>query len=436
MEDFNQSHSEQMGRANTTPLSISVLFFVASALILIVLAIKFFIIGQANTSQFNTSEVALPQVYAAPRTPIWQTIDISQGDTLAGIFYRNNLNQQDLAAITHHPHVKKTLRHIKPGNQVKLLINPDGSLQKLSYQITADKFLEINKINGTFVAKTISENLETRVTNAHGVIKSSLYQATKHAGLPNSMLWKLSKIFAWQINFKKDLRPGDSFNILYERKYLGDKFVETGDIVAAEFFIKGKAYKAIRFKSPNGHVAYYTPNGHSLKKAFIRFPVKYVYISSKFNMGRKHPILGFKRPHEGVDLAAYRGTPVKAAGAGIVKFRGKRGGYGNLVILKHGHGITTRYGHLLRFAKGIKPAKHVKMGQTIAYVGRTGLATGYHLHFEYRINNVPKNPVKIALPQAAPVPRKYRKAFLQEARTYIAQLDRIMPTPYQLRSVG
>jgi murein DD-endopeptidase MepM/ murein hydrolase activator NlpD len=287
-----------------------------------------------------------------------------------------------------------------------------------------------------FTLKTVSEKLDTRRAVAQGAVRSSFYSAAHNAGLPSSLVWDLNKIFTWQINFKQGLHPGDTFEVLYEKKYFGDKFVEYGDILAAKFYVNGALFEAIRFKDQHGEIHYYNPQGESLDRAFLRVPVHYTHIGSSFNMARRHPILGITRPHEGVDLAANRGEIVKAAGNGVIAFEGKQGGYGNLIIINHGRGITTRYGHLSHFVKGLRPGDTVKMGQIIAYVGSTGLATGPHLHYEYRINEVPKNPLSVKLPGSDPLAAKYRKTFLAQSRVYLAQMDKAVSMPEQLTELS
>ena len=254
--------------------------------------------------------------------------------------------------------------------------------------------------------------------------------------MPTSFIWDLSKIFAWKINFKQGLHPGDTFEVLYEKKYFGDKFIEYGDILAAKFYVNGELYEAVRFKHPQEGVHYYTPTGESLDRAFVRTPLQYSRVSSSFNLARKHPILGITRPHEGVDLAASRGTAVKAPGRGVIAFAGRKGGYGNLVIINHGGGVTTRYGHLSRFSKEFHVGSTVKMGDVVAYVGSTGLATAPHLHYEYRINGIPKNPLSVKLPGAPPLAAKYRHLFLSQSKVYLAQMDKAVLMPQQITEIG
>jgi murein DD-endopeptidase MepM/ murein hydrolase activator NlpD len=246
--------------------------------------------------------------------------------------------------------------------------------------------------------------------------------------MPDKLIMNLAGIFAWDIDFVLDIRRGDDYFILFEEIYQDGKYVTDGEIVAAEFNNNGRTFRAVRYKDQGGNSDYFTPDGRSVRKAFIRAPVDFTRISSSFNPRRKHPILNTIRAHRGVDYAAPRGTPIKAAGDGKVVFRGRKGGYGNAVILQHGGNISTLYGHMSSFAKSSKLGQRVKQGQTIGYVGSTGLATASHLHYEYRINGVHRNPRTVQLPQAAPIKDEYRQDFLSAAAPILEELDQYKRT--------
>jgi murein DD-endopeptidase MepM/ murein hydrolase activator NlpD len=234
---------------------------------------------------------------------------------------------------------------------------------------------------------------------------------------------ELANIFGWDIDFALDIRQGDSFSLLYEEHYLDGEKLRNGRILAAEFHNRGDRFQAVLFTDPDGRGQYYSPDGKSMRKAFLRSPVDFRRISSTFQRERFHPVLGERRPHRGVDYAAATGTPIKAAGDGRVITRGVQGGYGNTVIIQHGNNITTLYAHLSRFQKGVTNGSRVRQGQVIGYVGKTGLATGPHLHYEFRINGRHQNPLTVKLPDAEPIPSKYREAFQQQSRPLLAQLD-------------
>jgi murein DD-endopeptidase MepM/ murein hydrolase activator NlpD len=232
----------------------------------------------------------------------------------------------------------------------------------------------------------------------------------------------MAGVFEWDIDFIQDVRTGDEFTVIYEELWRDGVKLRDGEIVAAEFINQGKPFRAARFRDPSGHVDYYTPEGRSVRKAFIRAPLNFTRISSNFNPNRRHPVLNSIRAHRGVDYAAPTGTPVRAAGDGKVLFRGVQGGYGNVIVLQHGSNITTLYGHMSRFASARVGAR-VKQGDIIGYVGKTGLATGPHLHYEYRVNGVHRNPRTVALPPAEPVPAEYQQAFRAATESLWRELD-------------
>jgi len=233
----------------------------------------------------------------------------------------------------------------------------------------------------------------------------------------------LAGIFAWDVDFVLDIRAGDSFSVIYEELWRDSEKLGEGDILAAEFINQGQAFRAVRYQDPSGRVDYFTPEGTSVRKAFIRAPVAFSRVSSSFNPNRRHPVLHTIRAHRGVDYAAPRGTPVKAAGDGKIIHRGRKGGYGNAVILQHGSNITTLYAHLNGFSKSARNGSRVKQGDVIGYVGSTGLASGPHLHYEYRRNGVHMNPRTVKLPDADPINPQYLADFQKAAQPLLDGLD-------------
>jgi murein DD-endopeptidase MepM/ murein hydrolase activator NlpD len=268
----------------------------------------------------------------------------------------------------------------------------------------------------------IENPLEREVRTASGTISSSLFQAAGAAGIEEQTALEIAEIFAWDIDFVLDIQQGDSFRVTYEGLSQDGEYVGDGDILAVEFVNSGNAYRAVRFTSPDGTAAYYTPEGQSLRKAFIRAPVSFTRISSRFNPSRRHPVLNRLRAHKGVDYAAPTGTPVHAAGDGKVRFVGRKGGYGNVVEIDHAAGVTTVYGHLSKFARGLSRGDRVRQSEIIAYVGMTGLATGPHLHYEYLVRGVHKDPQKVPLPKAEPVPAALRADFRRTTEPLLATL--------------
>ncbi|MET0094196.1 MAG: peptidoglycan DD-metalloendopeptidase family protein, partial [Sedimenticola sp.] len=256
----------------------------------------------------------------------------------------------------------------------------------------------------------------------------SLYQSAQRAGLDDSLIMELANIFGWDIDFALEIRSGDTFSLIYEEKYLdGDKY-RNGAILAAEFINQGRVVRAVRYEDEHGDGSYFSPDGKSMRKAFLRAPVDFRRISSRFTRERYHPVLGKKRPHRGVDYAASTGTPIKAAGDGKVIYRGRKGGYGRTIIIQHGQKYTTLYAHMSKYRGKVKNGSRVRQGQVIGYVGKSGLATGPHLHYEFRVNGVHRNPLTVKLPAAEPIAKKYRADFKQKSAPLLTRLDLVSQT--------
>ncbi len=239
---------------------------------------------------------------------------------------------------------------------------------------------------------------------------------------------ELANIFGWDIDFALEIRAGDQFTVVYQEDYLDGRKLRDGPILAAEFVNQGRTYRAVRYVDKNGHADYFTPDGKSVRKAFLRTPVKIARISSRFNLRRKHPILNRIRAHKGVDYAAPKGTPIRASGDGRISYRGRKGGYGKTVIIEHGGGISTLYGHMSRYARKKRTGTRVKQGDIIGYIGKTGLASGNHLHYEFRVNGVHRNPLTVKLPAAKPIARNLKADFERQIQPLIAQLDALSRT--------
>jgi murein DD-endopeptidase MepM/ murein hydrolase activator NlpD len=264
---------------------------------------------------------------------------------------------------------------------------------------------------------------EAHITYSGGVIRSSLHQTAQAKGLDQKILSQLTRIFRDKINFSHDVQAGDTFNILYDEEYLQNKKIGTGEIEAAEIMTHGNQYKAVRYIDSSGHTDYYTPEGLSLHKGFIRFPVHYSHISSRYSVHRLNPVTHLVRPHMAIDFAAPPGTPIKAAADGRITFIGRRQGYGKAIIIRHFENSTTLYAHMRNFAAHLHAGSHVKEGDIIGYVGDTGRSTGPHLHYELRRNGVKQNPLTVALPSAAPLNKAARAQFIPSAKRLIAQLE-------------
>ncbi|MDX8405449.1 MAG: peptidoglycan DD-metalloendopeptidase family protein [Mariprofundus sp.] len=268
--------------------------------------------------------------------------------------------------------------------------------------------------------------LTTRQHVASGIIKGSLFGAAEDAGMDQRTTMNLVDIFAWDIDFARDMRSGDSFRVVYEELFDDEGSVLGSNILAAEFINQGDHYKAVRYEQKNGKASYYTPKGKSMRKAYLKAPVKFSRISSRFSLKRKHPVLGYTRAHRGVDYAASRGTPIHAIGDGFIRFAGWKHGYGRFILITHNNrNHSTAYAHMRGFARGIKRGMRVKQGQTIGYVGMSGLATGPHLHFEFRVRGVAVNPLAVKHPPAQPVARREHNRFVQQTAPLLTQLKQL-----------
>jgi murein DD-endopeptidase MepM/ murein hydrolase activator NlpD len=346
---------------------------------------------------------------------------VKRGDTLEMLFRRNGLNLTDLASMAALPDVGTALRLLKPGDRLEIA-HRDGQVLSLRRELDEVKVLSIARGDSGFAVSTLERPVDIRTTGTHGVIRSSLFEAGMDAGMSDRVTMDMAGIFEWDIDFIQDVREGDQFTVIYEELWRDGVKLRNGSIVAAEFVNQGKAYRAARYRDANGRNDYYTPDGRSVRRAFIRAPLNFTRISSNFNPNRRHPVLNTIRAHRGVDYAAPTGTPIRAAGDGKVLFRGVQGGYGNTIILQHGGNITTLYGHMSRFGSARVGAR-VAQGDIVGYVGKTGLATGPHLHYEYRINGAHRNPRTVSLPPADPIPAEHEDDFRSTTASLWQQLD-------------
>jgi murein DD-endopeptidase MepM/ murein hydrolase activator NlpD len=358
-----------------------------------------------------------------------KSIKVRAGDSLAKIFSRVNLSPAVVYAVMHSGGPAKQLRDIRPGQTLNLRIEKDShQLSRLEYVQSRTRQLEITHTDDGYKASLHTQNIEIRHAYATGTINDSLFLAGRKAGLSDTMIMQLAGIFGWDIDFALDIREGDSFIVVYEEKYLHGEKVGDGNILAAEFINNHSQYRAFRYTSANGDSEYYSEDGKNMRKAFLRTPVQFSRISSRFTLHRKHPILNRIRAHKGVDYAAKRGTPIRATGNGKIIFRGRKGGYGNVIVIRHGSTYSTLYGHMDHFRRGLHTGSKVKQGQVIGYVGMTGLATGPHLHYEFRVHGVHRNPLTVKLPSARHLPKSLRPDFLQHTSQYVAQLDSLNRT--------
>lgn len=374
--------------------------------------------------QQNDSIAIEPSKKADLHPPLQsKNITVDKGDTLSEIFKREGFSARDLYDIMQLGSLTAPLKNIRPGQSLEFRTNELQQLAGLSYKTDLTHTLIIEKNGEEFSAREEIRSPEIRITHASETINSSLYRSGQKAGLTDNLIMELAGIFGWDIDFALDIRQGDSFTVLYEEKYLDGEKISYGDIVAAQFTNRGKSFEAVRFTDKKGNNQYFTPEGRSMRKAFLRSPVDFRRISSRFTRERYHPVLGKKRPHRGVDYAAARGTPIKAAGDGKITFRGTKGGYGSTVVIQHGTQYSTLYAHLSNFKRGQRNGSAVKQGDVIGFVGSSGLATGPHLHYEFRVNGTHRNPLTVKFPDAQPIKAAYKKDFLAQTQPVLAQLN-------------
>jgi len=383
----------------------------------------------------GTSAAAAPALVTAPlmtqHAGVASTIEVIVGrnDTMDAIFKRMSLDKSDLAAIRNLPGIRQSMDYLKPGDAIRLTHLNDGAIEELSRKVSETQTLKVVRGDDGFAAKLISNPVQTRIRTAAAAIDSSLFQAAETARISDMVALKLANVFAWDIDFVLDIRSGDRFTAVYEQIYQDGKYLRDGEVLAAEFVNDGKVYRAVRYTTEEGASGYYTPEGRPLRKAFLRAPVDFTRVSSGFNAARLHPILNTIRGHMGTDYAAPTGTPVHAAGDGRISFAGVRGGYGKAIVLAHNNSVSTLYGHMSRFAKSLKVGSHVTQGEVIGYVGMTGLATGPHLHYEYLINGVHKNPQTVRLPGAEPLRAESLLKFRDAAAPLLGSLEQPTQAP-------
>lgn len=375
--------------------------------------------------EIEVENIAAP---AIPK-PLGASVEfvVRRNDTLDRIFRQLKLSLSDLASIRDLPGVRESLDRLRPGDRITF-VHDAGVLHSLRRRISETQVLSVTRVDGAagFSAEVLATPVEIRQASASGTIDSSLFVAARAAGVSPELILRLANdIFGWKIDFALEIQPGDRFNVIYEQKYRDGEYIGSGRILAADFVNAGTTHRAVYYESADGKIAdYFAPDGRSMRRQFLRAPLDFTRISSNFNPRRRHPILNTIRAHKGVDYAAATGTVIKAAGDGRVSFAGTKGGYGRAVILEHGGGISTLYGHMSRFARGMRNGQRVKQGVTIGYVGSSGAATGPHLHYEYRVNGIHKNPRTVPLPEALPIPASYMSEFSARSATLLAQLDR------------
>jgi len=352
-----------------------------------------------------------------------ERVNVRNGDSLYRIFSRTGLPQTDLQHLLASGSDGKKLERLRPGQSIAFRREPDGRISRFHHEVDKLTTVEFTRAGDDFTSRVVTRDYDRHIAVKNGVIKSSLFAAAD--GVPDQVVYQLVSILDWDIDFARDIRRGDSFSLLYEELRIDGRKVRNGDVLALEFRSQraGEPIRAFRYTDSNGATDYFTPDGRSLRRAFMRNPLRFKRISSRFSKSRLHPVLRVKRPHRGVDYAAPRGTAVRATGSGRVSFVGRKGGYGKTIVLTHGNGYTTLYAHLSRYAKGVRKGEQIQQKQIIGYVGSTGVSTGPHLHYEFRINGVHRDPLTVALPRAAPLEKRELKKFRRTIGPLVARID-------------
>ena len=364
-----------------------------------------------------------PTEAAEPSPTDWISVTVAAGNTLSVLFSQLGFSAASLHSVVSSSKDAQRFTRLKVGQVVEFKKDETGELLAIRSKINDLETIRVDRQGDTFAFTSENVEPETRTRFAKGEINSSLFLSAQQAGLSHNLTMQMANIFGYDVDFAREIRKGDSFEVLFEELHVGDKRVGTNNILAARFTNRGKVFTAVRFTDKNGNSSYYRADGTSMRKAFIRTPVELARISSRYNPNRRHPVLKTVRPHRGVDYAAATGTPIRATGDGRVVHAGRKGGYGNTVVLKHGQKYQTLYAHMSRFAKGLKVGDNVSQGQVIGYVGTTGLSTGPHLHYEFLVNGTHVDPLNAKLPVADPVPQAERTAFMALSNRLMAKLD-------------
>ncbi|MCU0973264.1 MAG: M23 family metallopeptidase [Burkholderiales bacterium] len=375
-------------------------------------------ITQPIVSEQVVESLSLPEVAAVPagEPHFWREETIRRGDTLANVLARLHVSEASLHSYLRQSKDARPLLQLTPGRSIQALTTESGSLITLRYRTDSAKELLVTRDEEAYVAKSKTVDLEQQLIMKSATVSGSLFAAMDDSDVPDAIADQLLKIFSGDIDFRKDTRRGDRFSLVYEGYYLNGALVRSGRLLAAEFVSKGKSYRAVWFEGEPGKGAYYTPEGRTVRKTYLRSPIEYSRVSSGFSEARLHPILQYVRAHKGVDYVAPIGTKVLAASDGTVEFVGQQSGYGNVVIIEHRDNVSTLYAHLAGFGAGLQKGQRVEQGDVIGYVGMTGLTTGPHLHYEFRVNGEHQDPLDGSTAQSLPLTTELRAVFDERAR--------------------
>lgn len=376
----------------------------------------------AATTEAGDDADTVPDREDVTDDPDWQTVTVRSGDSLAAIFQRAGLGPGELHRLINADERAAELQSIYPDDEIHFHV-ADEQLQGLRYAVDQTETLVVDREDDAFQVSIERQSLETRIQRASGTVNRSLFVAGVEQGLSHSQIMRLMSILEWRVDFGRDVRAGDRFAVAYESYYVDDEHVRDGPIVAARYVNRGRDIEAVRYTDPDGDTGYYDPKGESVRKAFLRRPVDNARISSSYNPNRRHPVLGVTRPHLGTDFAASTGTPVKATGSGRVVHAGRKGGYGHTVIIEHANRYRTLYAHMRGYASGISVGTRVEQGQTIGYVGSTGMSTGAHLHYEFIKTGEHRDPMRVDLPNGDPVADAHMDDFRSRVEPRLAYLN-------------
>ncbi|WP_193075469.1 peptidoglycan DD-metalloendopeptidase family protein [Pseudomonas sp. FME51] len=379
----------------------------------------------ASPEVIQTGLTLQPQQTDAVVQPVseWSSVTVTPGDTLSILFQNAGLSANTLHSVISSSKEAKAFTRLRAGQELEFKLDDNGELLGMRSQRNSLETIRIDRDGDNYAFSKDVIEPDTRTRFANGSIDSSLFVAAQNAGLSHNLTMQMANIFGYDVDFAREIRRGDNFEVLFEEKHVDDQRVGSGNILAARFTNRGRTFTAVRYTDSSGNSSYYRADGTSMRKAFIRTPVEFARISSRFNPNRRHPVLNKIRAHNGVDYAAATGTPIRATGDGRVVHVGRKGGYGNTVVIKHGQTYQTLYAHMSRYANGIRSGSNVAQGQVIGYVGMTGLATGPHLHYEFQVSGRHVDPLSVKLPASDPIAQSERTKFMALSNQMMASLD-------------
>ncbi len=397
-------------------------------LILIVIVLAFvwyaFPLVRAQISKQEPQNKVTPQPVEEKKQFDEEEYTVKSGDTLDTILQQFNVSPAERLKVFDAAKDVYDLANLRTGQVLRIISTATSDdMVRLEYEYDGESILIVERDGQDFVARQEAIEYDIEIARADGEITSSLFASASEAGVEDGVIMEITDILAWEVDFVSDIRVGDSFKIVYEKRFRDGEYADYGRILGVMFTNQGNDYWAIYYEDPNGNKGYYDREGNSTKKAFLKSPLQYKYISSGYTNSRLHPVLKKYLPHRAIDYAAKSGTPVAAVGSGRVTYAGRKGGDGIFVEIKHNNSYITRYSHLRGIAKGIKVGSRVEQNDIIGYVGSTGFSTGPHLQYAMLKNNTPVNPLTIDLPSGDPVPDEFMNDFMAVVREVESQMN-------------